>query len=84
MSCVSHPIVARYPTVVGPRWQHHVQLRLIRPSLSLIPGIEVQGDGVFITQVNFWSVTKREEPSSPEASEQLVTTGTNHGDINKE
>lgn len=50
--CSLHPVVACDPTVVGLWRQHHVQLRLISPSLSLVPGIKDQAQGVFVAQVD--------------------------------
>lgn len=43
VSCVSsHLIIAGNSAVVSFRGQHHIQLCLVRPSLTLIPGIESQ------------------------------------------
>lgn len=70
--CLPHHVVACYPAVVGLRGKHHIELGLVRPSLSLVPGIEGQAQGVFIAQVNLCSVPGRGEPQHHHCAEHLI------------
>lgn len=66
--CISsHLIIAGNTAVVSFRGQHHIQLCLVRPSLTLIPGIESQGQRVVITQIDFLPV-----PEDP-TKEKMIT-----------
>lgn len=65
-------ITSSNTNVVSFRRHHHVQLCLVRPSLTLIPVVESQGQRVVITHVNFFPVP--EEPKEKRGYLLIMST----------